>query len=130
MWESEHVVNESVRVFSTPVEHYSGVAYKVEAEGLSVVYSGDTIPDNRLVALAKGCDLLIHECSFPHDRLVGKHTSEKQLVEIVNEARPKRLVVTHLYPAWRGKENKLKEIIQESTGVETIIAEDFTTIQL
>ncbi|HIQ29355.1 MAG TPA: MBL fold metallo-hydrolase [Candidatus Caldiarchaeum subterraneum] len=121
---------EGVKVRSVEVEHYNGVAYRVETGGKSLVYSGDTLPDERLVKLAEGCDVLIHECSFPHSMLVGKHTSDKQLVDIVERVKPKLLVVTHLYPAWIGFEEELKKTIQDSTGVKTIIAEDFTTLEL
>jgi len=129
VWEDSLAVGNTV-VRTVPVEHYDGVAYRVEVNGVSIVYSGDTIPDERLVKLASKCDMLIHECSFPHEKLVGKHTSDKQLVEIVKEAQPRRLLITHLYPAWRGKEEELKKKIQEETNTEVIIGYDFLTVQL
>ncbi len=127
---SSYAISDGVKVTSVEVEHYNGVAYKIEVDGKSLVYSGDTVPDERLVKLAAGCDVLIHECSFPHNMLVGKHTSDKQLVDIVTKAKPGLLVVTHLYPVWSGKEDNLRETIQNSTGVRTIIAQDFTVVEL
>ena len=129
MWED--MINLSfIRVKSTPVEHYNGIAYRIEAEGKNIVYSGDTIPDENLINLAKECDLLIHECSFPHERLMGKHTSEKQLIDIIRKSRPKKVVVTHLYPIWNGREEYLANLLQQETGIPVIIGEDMLTIEL
>ncbi|MCX8201875.1 MAG: MBL fold metallo-hydrolase, partial [Candidatus Caldarchaeum sp.] len=95
-----------------------------------VVVSGDTVPDERLVDLAKGCDILVHECSFPHDKLVGKHTSEKQLGEIAARVMPKKLVVTHLYPAWMGREHELVEAVRQSGVHQVVVAEDLTVLEI
>jgi ribonuclease Z len=73
-------------------------------DGQSVVFSGDTAPCERLVELAQGCDLLIHECTFPEAAIefrkkanVGtwSHTSPKQLGEIAVRSGCKSLVATH-----------------------------------
>ena len=129
VWEDSCEVG-GVRIFSRPVEHYNGVAYRLEAEGKSIVYSGDTIPDKNLVNLAKGCDLLIHECSFPHELLAGKHTSERQLIDIIREARPGRVAVTHMYPAWEGREEYLHSLLHRETGIPVIVGKDMMTIEL
>ncbi|MEM4572971.1 MAG: MBL fold metallo-hydrolase [Candidatus Caldarchaeum sp.] len=112
------------------VDHYNGLAYRIGFQGFSVVYSGDTVPDERLIMLAQGCDVLVHECSFPHEQLVGKHTSEKQLAAIVERIKPKKLVVTHLYPAWRGREVEIIEAVK-SVGIDdVVVAQDMTVVEL
>ncbi|MCS7138257.1 MAG: MBL fold metallo-hydrolase [Candidatus Caldarchaeum sp.] len=123
------MVNECV-VTAFDVEHYSGVGYRVDFSGRSIVYSGDAVPDERLVKVAKGCDVLVHECSFPHDRLVGKHTSEKQLAEIAARVKPRKLIVTHLYPVWLGRESEMLEALKEANVAEVVIAEDMTAIEI
>lgn len=74
------------------------------ADGKSVVFSGDTAPCERLVELAQGADLLIHECTFPQTAIeyrktagIGTwaHTSPMELGEIAVRARVKSLVATH-----------------------------------
>lgn len=74
------------------------------AEGRSVVFSGDTAPCDRLVALAQDCDLLIHECTFPQAAIdfrstagIGTwaHTSPRDLGKIAVATRAKALVATH-----------------------------------
>ncbi|MEM4280918.1 MAG: MBL fold metallo-hydrolase [Candidatus Caldarchaeum sp.] len=119
-----------VKVSSAEVEHYDGVAYRFETTKGVIVYSGDTVPDERLVRLARGCDILIHECSFPHEKLLGKHTSEKQLASIVSKIMPRVLIVTHLYPAWRGEEDRIEKAM-ENLGLEKlIIAKDMAFIEI
>ena len=73
-------------------------------DGQSVVFSGDTAPCERLIELAHGADLLIHECTFPQKAIefrskagIGTwaHTSPTELGRIANEAGVKSLVATH-----------------------------------
>ena len=73
-------------------------------DGKSVVFSGDTAPCDRLIELAKGADLLIHECTFPQSAIdfrskagIGTwaHTSPAELGEIATKAKVKSLVATH-----------------------------------
>jgi ribonuclease Z len=73
-------------------------------DGESVVFSGDTSPCDRLIELARDCDLLIHECTFPQAAIdfrskagIGTwaHTSPTDLGKIAVAARAKSLVATH-----------------------------------
>jgi len=73
-------------------------------DGESVVFSGDTAPCDRLVEMARGADLLIHECTFPQAAIdfrakagIGTwaHTSPTDLGKIATEAGVKSLVATH-----------------------------------
>ena len=55
-----------VRISSFPVIHIlnGSVGYRLDYNGLSVVFSGDTRPSHTLVDACDGADLLIHE-TFP-----------------------------------------------------------------
>ncbi len=73
-------------------------------DGKSVVFSGDTAPCERLVELAKGADLLVHECTFPEKAIefrkkiqIGTyaHTSPTELGKLATRANVKSLVATH-----------------------------------
>ena len=63
--------DEFVRVGACYVEHIPPeispcFALRMDTtDGQSVVFSGDTAPCERLIELARDCDLLIHECTFP-----------------------------------------------------------------
>jgi len=68
-------------------------------ERKSVTFSGDTDYTKNLIKLASGTDLLIAECSFP-ERKVDGHLNLEILQKIVDEANPKRVLISHLYPEW------------------------------
>ncbi len=111
---------------AAPVQHAGGVAFRIESEGKTVTYSGDTVPDRNLVELAKRTDLLIHECSFPsEDLLVGLHTTASRLGQIAAETECRRLVLTHLYPVCEGREEEMVRRISQDYGGEITVAEDY-----
>ena len=77
---------------------------RVEAEGKTIAFSGDTAPCEAMVKLADGADLLIHECTFPetfieHRKKTGVgtfvHTSPTELGIIAHRANVKALLATH-----------------------------------
>lgn len=77
---------------------------RVEADGKSVAFSGDTKPCDGMLSLAEGVDLLIHEATFPEAFLqhraksgVGTfaHTSPTELGKLATRAGVKSLVATH-----------------------------------
>jgi len=57
-----------VRISSFPVIHIinGAVGYRLDYNGLSVVFSGDTRPSHTLVHACDGADLLIHETFRQH----------------------------------------------------------------
>jgi ribonuclease BN (tRNA processing enzyme) len=69
------------------------------SKGKSIVFSGDTDYSTNLVALAGGADLLVAECAFPETKVKG-HLNLATLERIVRAAKPKRVLLTHLYPEW------------------------------
>lgn len=77
----------------------SCLAYRFEApNGASVVVSGDTGPCASLIALAKACDLLILECSFPEGAEQDGHLTPRRAGELAAAAGVKKLVLVHFYP--------------------------------
>jgi len=86
-------------VTTAQMEHNNeSIGVRVE-ERKSVTFSGDTDYTKNLVELASGTDLLIAECSFP-ERKVDGHLNLEILQKIVDEANPKRVLISHLYPEW------------------------------
>lgn len=74
------------------------IALRVEQE-TSVVFTGDTAYSRRLVELATNVDALVTECSFP-EKTVRGHLNLATLKRFVRKARPKRVILSHLYPEW------------------------------
>jgi len=86
-------------------------------DGKSMVFSGDTAPCDRLIELAQGADLLIHECTFPQSAIdfrskagIGTwaHTSPTDLGKIAVESKVKSLVATHF-----GNFDSTRPVVQE-----------------
>ena len=71
------------------------------ASGATLVYSGDTGPNQALVDLASQADLLLIEASFRDrpDNPPDLHLSGRQAAQIASEAQVKNLVLTHI-PPW------------------------------
>jgi ribonuclease BN (tRNA processing enzyme) len=74
------------------------IAVRVK-NGANVVFSGDTDFSRNLIGLAREADLLVTECSFPVRKVKG-HLNLAVLDKIVAAARPKRVILSHLYPDW------------------------------
>jgi len=74
------------------------VAVRFE-EGKAITFSGDTDYAKSLVRLASKTDILVAECSFPKRKVKG-HLNLATLERVVKEARPKKVILSHLYPDW------------------------------
>ena len=90
-----------------PVEAY---AMRLEHDGASLTYSGDTGPSEDLVTLAKGTDVLLAEASFVHgqDNPPDLHLTGREAGEHAARAGVGRLVVTHV-PPWHDAERACAE---------------------
>lgn len=82
-----------------PVPHTpESVAYSVDCSGRRIVYTGDTAPDPSLGRWARGCDVLLAECSLPAAMAVATHLTPEQVGELAALADPGHLALTHFYP--------------------------------
>jgi len=130
-WEGFRKLEAGLALRTVPVNHFRGIAYRLEfPDGVSVTYSGDTAPDFRLIELSRGSTVLIHECSFPADSLRGKHTSDKDLVEIVKKAQPKILIVVHLYPEMENRISELLSKLRSAFAGEVYVPKDLDEIEV
>ncbi|MET0189505.1 MAG: MBL fold metallo-hydrolase [Pseudonocardia sediminis] len=99
------------RLSATPVDHpCETYALRVEHEGRTLVYSGDTGPCDGLVTAARDADVLLCEASWPHsdDAPAGVHLSGRQAGEHAAAAGVGRLLLTHV-PAWCDPQELLAE---------------------
>jgi ribonuclease BN (tRNA processing enzyme) len=74
------------------------IAYSVERGSARLVYTGDTGFDTAVAEWARGCDLLLAECSLPEQLAVPSHLTPAQVGVMAEVAEPARLVLTHFYP--------------------------------
>ena len=74
------------------------LAYRIQAGGISLVYSGDTDVCDDLVDLAHETDLFVCEASMPDGAKVPGHLTPSLAGSMASKAGARRLVLTHLYP--------------------------------
>ena len=83
----------------TKVPHTpESVAYSITEGSHRLVYSGDTGVSREFDEWARGCDLLVLECSLPTSMAIVEHLTPEQCGEMARLAEPRQLVLTHLYP--------------------------------
>ena len=91
-----------VQVTVSQVEHFiPSYAMKVESNGSSLVYSGDSAPCQPLADLARGCDLFpaeaTHGTDLPDPNKERGHLTAREAGEVAAEARVGQLVLTHVW---------------------------------
>jgi ribonuclease BN (tRNA processing enzyme) len=95
----ERVLAEGVSLEWTRTPHTDeSLAFGIRHGGHRLVYTGDTGPSEALGHWARGCDLLLAECSLPEDRALALHLTPSQAGALAREAECKSLVLTHFYP--------------------------------
>ena len=86
-------------ITTATMEHNNeSIGARIE-EDKSVVFSGDTDYTQSLVELARETNLLVAECSFPEKKVNG-HLNLAMLQKVVDQAKPMRVILSHLYPEW------------------------------
>ena len=128
----------NVKVTAFPAEHGSwkyAFGYRFDADGKSVVISGDTHPADSVAKACDGCDVLVHEVYSGTPRNAADaayfssfHTSAAQLGEIDAKARPKLLVVWHYVPLENTDQTKMVEEIHQTFHGPVIVANDLDVI--
>lgn len=88
------------------------LAYRIEAEGKVVCYSGDTEWTDTLVAAARGADLFVCEC-YMFEKLRRSHMSLSVLRQHLGEIGARRVVLTHLSEDMLGQRHKVDLDIAE-----------------
>jgi ribonuclease BN (tRNA processing enzyme) len=121
--------NVTIRAIAVPHGSWpQAFGYAIDADGRSIVISGDTSPSEEIEKACHGCDVLVHEV-YSADRfdiVFGKsrgqyhttfHTSTKELAEIASKAKPKLLVLYHqLYFGPRNEVDLEKEVRRGYSG--------------
>jgi ribonuclease BN (tRNA processing enzyme) len=70
-------------------------AYRIEVDGKTIAFSGDTEWVETLIEIGREADLLISEC-YSFEKKVPFHLDYPTLVENLPRIKPKRLILTHL----------------------------------
>jgi ribonuclease Z len=81
--------------------HLISYGYRIDCDGQSIVYSGDTGPCHALTRLAANCDVLIHMCHYLSGSALSKTfaafaTGHLEAARVAQEAGAKTLVISHV----------------------------------
>lgn len=98
------------------------IAYSVRRGGRRIVYTGDTGPDAGLGDWARGCDVLLAECSLPDAMAIPTHLTPSGCGALAARAEPGRLVLTHFYPPVENED--IRGTIAAQYGGEVVCAVD------
>ncbi|HYP53624.1 MAG TPA: ribonuclease Z [Pyrinomonadaceae bacterium] len=90
----------AAETFSTPHTAESLALRLTDEDGASLVYTSDTGYADSLADFARGVELFLMECSFRRDKPVEKHLELAEAMKLARRARPRRVVLAHLYPEW------------------------------
>jgi ribonuclease BN (tRNA processing enzyme) len=96
------------------------LAYRVETQGTSVVFGGDTAPTEALVELARGAHILIHMCHFLNGtvvdpRLTGFCSGHLDAARTATDAGVDTLVLIHLTEQMQGPGIREKIVAEASS---------------
>jgi ribonuclease BN (tRNA processing enzyme) len=117
------------RVETAPAEHSQpAYAYRLEADGAAMVYSGDTDYSEQIIQLASGCELLILECSYPNEIEVPGHLTPEKAGEMAQRAGCRKLALTHIYPV--SADYDLVAQCRQAFSGDVILAEDGIVFEL
>lgn len=82
------------------------LGYRIDYQGHSVVLSGDTRPSDRLIAMAQGVDLLVHEVALATDAdlaasalsrsILAHHTTPLEAADVFQRAKPRLALYSHI----------------------------------
>ncbi|WP_274362222.1 ribonuclease Z [Paenibacillus thermotolerans] len=98
-------------------------------KGRTLAVFGDTRPCASSLELARGCDVVVHEATFKHDRLdkaaAFYHTTAVQAAELALKAGAGSLILTHL--SSRYQDEQAHELLDEARNIfpNAHVAEDF-----
>lgn len=76
----------------------NSIAFRLEAEGRTFVYSGDAAESPALGALARDADLFLCESTFPRGYRTSDHLTADAAGRIAAAARVRHLVLCHTHP--------------------------------
>ncbi len=97
-----------VHVRETPHTTES-LAFRFEAKGASVCYSGDTAFDPGLAGFAAGADLFVLECTLADGARTAGHLRVSESIELAVRSKARKVLLTHFSPSSeRGLSGRLR----------------------
>ena len=106
-----------------PSEHRpESIAYRLDSDRGSFVYTGDTGYAESVVELARGAHMMLIDCTFPDDRPFPGHLTPTGVARIASEADVGRVILTHISP--QAERLDLVSAVASRYAGEVVVAED------
>ncbi|MEK7597346.1 MAG: ribonuclease Z [Patescibacteria group bacterium] len=112
---------------------YDNHGFRIVLEGKSIAYSGDTGVGPNSFLVAKGVDILIHECSnIKSPEKSWGHVDPIQIAQFAKDAKVKKLALTHfgahLYDTF--EKRKVAETKARKIFPNTVVATDELVLEI
>ncbi|CAG0981859.1 hypothetical protein ANRL3_02186 [Anaerolineae bacterium] len=96
---TERIASDGWMIETAKTQHTgSSIAYRIEAEGHVIVYTGDAKENPELAHIVRNADVFVCECAFPSGYPTDDHMTADAVGRVARAARVKRVVLNHLYP--------------------------------
>ncbi len=135
-----------VKVTTFPAIHIrdGSVSFRLDWNGLSFVFGGDSVPNKWFMKEAKGADVVVHECFFTPEqwiRIAGFpykqaywvttliHTPPEGFGKLMSEVKP-RMAVAYHYWNHRDIELELYEKVRKTYDGPLTMSDDLTVINV
>lgn len=99
---------QDIKLLTVPVQHCTNAHGIVLQHGSDwkIVYSGDTVPCQRLIDAGKNCTLLIHEASVEDNLLseavLKQHSTPSQVIDVADKMNAQYTIMTHFSKRYLG----------------------------
>jgi len=110
------------------------LAYRIERNGKSLCYSGDTSYCEQLISLASKCNLLIHDAVFLDEQreiaVLTNHSTAGEAGRVARAAGVEKLVLFHILPFNRAFEAELLKQAKREFDGEILIVKDLEVLEV
>jgi len=135
-----------VKITSFPAIHIrdGSVSYRLDWNGLSFVFGGDSVPNKWFLKEAQGADVIVHECFFTPEQWMSIagfpykqaywvttliHTPPEGFGKLMSMVKP-RLAVAYHYWNHRDIEFEIYDAVRETYDGPLVMAADLTVINV
>ncbi|GFS83645.1 zinc phosphodiesterase ELAC protein 2 [Nephila pilipes] len=97
-----------IKLITVPVQHCNDAHGIVLKHGFDwkIVYSGDTVPCQKLIDAGKNCTLLIHEASVEdnliNEAILKQHSTPSQVIDVADKMNAQYTIMTHFSKRYLG----------------------------
>jgi ribonuclease Z len=104
-------------------------AIRIDNGAKSVFYSGDGRATKETTALARGCELAVHE-AFHLDEESGGHGSIRSCLDFAGQARVVRLALVHLEHRTRKRRQEIEELLKQAEGFRVLLPDSGEELEI